>query len=124
MANSRVVGLNAVQNAIMRELQLYSNHVSEQIETDAKEVATQLVTELKQTSPKDTGAYAASWTKTKFRKGWIVHNKKHYRLTHLLEKPYKKRGGGRSTPQPHIKPAEERAIREFIERVERAVEGR
>ena len=121
--DTRVVGLNEVQNAIMRELRLYENHVSEQIETDAKAIAAQLVTELKQTSPKRYGDYAAGWTKSKFKKGWIVHNKTRYRLTHLLEKPHAKRGGGKTTPQPHIRPAEERTIRAFIERVERAVEG-
>ena len=107
---------NDITSQILQALRGYTDDVR-------KEVATQLVIELKQTSPKRTGAYAKSWTKTKFRKGWIVHNKHHYRLTHLLEKGHAKTSGGRVSPKVHIRPAEERAIREFIERVERAVEG-
>lgn len=110
-------------NEITRALRRYVDEVDEEVQAAAEEVAGQSVDKLKQTSPKKTGAYAKSWTMKKKGKGWIVHNKKHYRLTHLLEKGHAKVNGGRVGAKVHIAPVEHNAINDFIERVERAVDG-
>ena len=115
--------INSLANEITRALRQYTNEVQEEVNEAAEEVATDAVDKLKQSSPERTGKYAKSWTKTKKGDKWIIHNKKHYRLTHLLEKGHAKVNGGRVGAKVHIEPVEQQAIDEFIERVERAVEG-
>lgn len=117
---------NDLASQIARELQLYTNDVQEKIDVAAEDLANKAVEELKQTSPKrkkNGGKYAKSWTKTKKGNNWIVHNKKHYRLTHLLEKGHAKVNGGRVPAKVHIAPVENQVVDEFLDRVERAVEG-
>lgn len=81
---------------------------------------------------------AGDFKGTKYRKDWKsgteskrtftsvkVYNKKHYRLTHLLENGHRKVGpkGGFVDPRPHIAPvndrAQERAFEEIIKVVEK-----
>lgn len=75
--------------------------------------------DLRQTSPKDHGDYAASWAvKRNGSFSAIVHNKEHYRLTHLLERGHSKANQygkypGRVPAHVHIKPAEDRANERF-----------
>ncbi len=117
---------NDLTNEIMRTLRRYTEEVIEKVDEAAEQTASEAVEKLKQTSPrraKNGGKYASSWTKKKQGEKWVVHNKKHYRLTHLLEKGHAKVNGGRVAAKVHIAPVEQVAIDDFIERVERAVEG-
>jgi hypothetical protein len=97
------------------------------IEKAAEKVAQQTVDRLKQTSPKKTGKYARAWRKKatpliRGKASYIVHNTRG-QLTHLLEKGHALRSGGRTRAFPHIKPAEEEAMknfeRELIDLIER-----
>ena len=62
-------------------------------------------------SPMKSGEYAAGWTYKPIQagpvKGFIVYNKDHYQLTHLLEKGHAKLPSGRVRAIPHIRPVEE-----------------
>ena len=98
---------------INRQLALYANQTNETVQQIAEKVAQDGVEKLKTTSPKDTGDYAESWTYRKVKNKFVVHNKEHYRLTHLLEKSHALRDGGRSQAQPHIAPVEKEMIRDF-----------
>ena len=89
------------------------------------------------------GSPVGKYTKHKgrYKKGWavkeetvsrlqakaIVHNRTDYQLAHLLEKGHVlKRGGrtlGRVPAQVHIAPAEEHAIKNFEEAVEKIAKG-
>ena len=106
--------------AVVQELQAYSSEVAEEVKASVKETAKVCVKTLKQTSPKDTGAYAKGW---KARKAYEsandirmqVHNAKHYQLTHLLEDGHAKVNGGRVEDKPHIQPAAD-AASELLEK--------
>ncbi|MCI0766059.1 HK97 gp10 family phage protein [Bacillus sp. TL12] len=113
--------MNDFASEIARELQRYANVIEEGIEVAKVEVSDNLVSELKQKSPKLTGSYRKGWRSTKQGNKIIVHNATRYQLTHLLEKGHAKKGGGRVPAKVHIAPAEEHAINDFLARVEGAI---
>lgn len=124
MAN---INIDKLASEIAKELSTYSQEVVQKVNVSSERVGKTAVKQLKQTSPKRYGKYAKSWTmKTEPEVGQphkrIVHVKApHYRLTHLLEHGHAKKGGGRVEGKPHIRPAEEMVIREFMSEVEEAI---
>lgn len=112
--------VNNIADDIARILSQYTDEVIEDIEKAKEETAKETVSELKKTSPKNTGAYRKGWTKKRNGTSIVIHNKK-YQLTHLLEHGHAKVNGGRVEGKPHIKPAEEKAIENYIKRVEKAI---
>ena len=107
-----------------RQLSGYVESVQKEIETAKKEVAQQCKKDIEYDSPHLTGTYERSWRIKKQGKGnktkYIVHNIE-YQLTHLLEHGHAKKGGGRTRAFPHIAPAEEKAVHEYLDRIERAI---
>ena len=111
----------------------YAKDIQEQIKDEGERIGRDSANELKHTSPKRSGKYARNWTvdigkKYNADKGIsefsvIVHNKKAYQLTHLLENPHLKRNGQLSKPISHIYPVEQKAVKEFTEKVEQIIGG-
>ena len=104
--------------AVQGELTEYANEVTGYVKESVKDVAKETVKEVKRRSPVRSGAYKKSWGQTQIYEGpggirITIHNKKHYRLTHLLENGHALRNGGRTKAYPHIKPAEDFAAREL-----------
>jgi hypothetical protein len=114
-----VTNINGLSNAISRELQLYLQEVNNNLEVAKEETAKKLVQDLKLISPKKKGDYKKGWRIKRARGKFIIHNKTEYHLTHLLEHGHAKRGGGRVQAQIHIAPAEDRALANYVEAVER-----
>lgn len=119
--------MNNLSNEIEKILDEELEKSRDAIEKAAEKVAQQTVDRLKQTSPKKTGKYARAWRKketplTRGKVSYTVHNTRG-QLTHLLEKGHALRSGGRTRAFPHIKPAEEEAMknfeRELIDLIER-----
>lgn len=112
----------SIEKELEKILGDYTEQVGEKTDQILKKVARDTVKELKSSSPKDKGDYAKSWAVKSVKSGrltsYVVHNKKHYQLTHLLEKGHAKRNGGRVSARVHIKPAETNGIKEAIERLE------
>jgi hypothetical protein len=123
MAN---ISIDQLAAEIAKGLAEYSQDVVEKVNISSERVGKAAVKQLKSTSPKRYGKYAKSWTvKTEKEVAQpnkqIIHNKKHYRLTHLLEHGHAKVGGGRVEGKPHIRPVEEQVIKEFMAEVEEAI---
>lgn len=111
--------LNALNEAV--------DEKKEQAQKIFGEVAKSTVKDLKNTSPKRTGDYAKTWAikKQNMFNGdvyLIVHNTKHYQLTHLLENGHVIKNGrgtyGRVRAIKHIKPAEDRAEQMLLNELE------
>ena len=126
MAESINVDKLAAQ--IARELKMFSGEVVDKVNASSERVGKAAVKRLKQTSPKDSGDYRKSWTMTTEKAVGQPHNRivharaPHYRLTHLLEHGHAKVNGGRVDPRPHIRPAEEEVIKQFVAEIEEAIE--
>ena len=119
----KVEQLASAINSILADYQgLVQDVLVEAVDATAKET----VADLRNTSPKRTGAYAKGWTQAKTKGGRlaygkIAYNKPHYRLTHLLEYGHATRNGGRTKAQPHIAPAEAKAVQDFEHRLREGI---
>ena len=125
MAN---INIDQLAAEIAKGLADYSQEVVEKVNVSSEKVGKAAVKRLKESSPKRYGKYAKSWrVKTDPQVGQpnslIIHNKKHYSRTHLLEHGHAKVGGGRVEGKPHIRPTEEQVIRDFVAEVEGAIKS-
>ena len=122
------VRVDQMADEIMKGLMEYANLATEEMKAAVKDAGKLAKEEISATAPKDTGKYAKSWTSkvtAEYADGIqvTVHSPKKYQLAHLLEHGHAKRGGGRTSAQPHIAPAEEKAERKLEEDIKRALEG-
>jgi len=123
--------VNQLAAAIERELQSYSDTVSEKIGEAVETVANEVNDEIKHriTFQQPTGKYVKAFRIKKINTGnkynhcrvWHVVGPC-YRLTHLLEHGHALQGGGRARAFPHIKYGEELAERRMQELSEQAVQ--
>ena len=114
--------------AVRGELDEFVSEVTEDTKKAVKTVAKETVREVKQNSPFRYGNYKKSWTQTTVYEGdngitVSIHNRNHYRLTHLLEHGHAKVNGGRTRAFPHIAPAEKFAERELQREIESNIKG-
>lgn len=122
----RRIQVGELADAVMKELEEYADVVSEDMKAAVKKAGTTARKEISATAPKDTGAYAKSWsvktTKESARALEVtVHSRNRYQLAHLLEHGHAKRGGGRVAARPHIAGAEELAVEQLEQEIERSL---
>ena len=119
-----------LSEAIRGQLEEYSADVTKAINQNLKEVADKTADALKKggSYKERTGKYTPDWSVSARKvssvaqsESYSVHNRKHYQLTHLLEKGHAKRGGGRVAGKPHIAPAEEYAVNELEAAIKRGI---
>ena len=115
--------------AIMKELDEYSELASDSVKTAVKAAAKTVKTEISANAPVRTGKYKKSWTtKTTDESSnslhITVHSKNRYQIAHLLEHGHAKRNGGRVKAIPHIAPAEEIGVEQLERDIKSALEGK
>ena len=113
-----------IANEITKALTEYTSEVEQQLDEIKSDVADETVNMLKANSPMGRrGKYAKGWRKKKDGTSYVIHNATDAGLTHLTEKGHAKRNGGRTKAQPHISIAEQEAIKEFENKIERVIRG-
>ena len=122
------VSIDSLADAVAKELADYNQDVTDGVKKEVKRVAKEMVQELKRTSPRDSGDYAAGWReKPEFESAEDirerVYNAKKPQLTHLLEHGHAKQNGGRVNGKPHIGPAEQEAEKKLTNGVKVVVRG-
>jgi hypothetical protein len=125
MAN---VKIDKLADEITKGLKEYADLATEDMKKAVRKSGNAVRKEITQSAPKDTGAYAKSWSvkKTKETSNSLevtVHSRNRYQLAHLLEHGHAKRGGGRVAARPHIAKAEENAIDTLEQEIIKALGG-
>lgn len=125
MANNDIQ-TDQLASAVMEGLKEYADLAADDMKKAVRKAGTSVKKEIQQNAPADTGAYAKSWAVKKEKETsdsiqLIVHSKNRYQLTHLLEHGHAKRGGGRVAGKAHIALAEEKAVRQLEEEIERSL---
>lgn len=113
----------------------YAGTITEIVNKQAEDVAKWSAEELKKGGPykERTGKYTRDWdSKIREKKvskitgevTYSVYNKKHYQLTHLLEKGHVKRNGsGRVKAFEHIAPVEKQAEERYTQKLSEEIEN-
>lgn len=122
------IKIDDLADAVSRELAAYNQDVAEGLKEEVHQVAKDMVTELKQTSPRNTGDYAKGWKdRVEYESPEDIrvriYNSKKPQLTHLLENGHAKQNGGRVNGTPHIGPAEQKAEKSLESKVKVVVRG-
>lgn len=120
-------GLRMQVNKVLED---YADEVIEITGKTAKDVAEDAAKELKRSAPRSnrrgrhyrTGMAVKNTSKSRLYKSFTVYNKNKPQLTHLLEHGHAKVNGGRVAGTPHWAPAEQTAIKEYEDRIVRAIE--
>ena len=122
------IKVSELAQVVAQELADYSQDVTDGVKKEVKQVAKDVVPELKQTSPRNSGDYAKGWkSRVEYESPEDirvrVYNSKKPQLTHLLENGHAKQNGGRVNGTPHIGPAEEKAEKSLTSKVKVVVRG-
>lgn len=123
------VDIGGIADAITKELSGYTKEVAEGVKAATDETAEELLQNTRADAPVRYGKYKKAMAiKKRYesdyekRVTWYVKSPYH-RLSHLLEKGHAKRGGGRVKAFPHIANNEEKAKKNFEERVKGVIQN-
>ena len=120
--------IDNLANEIMEGLKEYADLASDDVKKAVRKAGNTVRKEISENAPKDTGAYAKSWSvkKTKETSNSLevtVYSKNRYQLAHLLEHGHAKRGGGRVAARPHIAQEEQSAVETLDSEIAKALGG-
>lgn len=121
------INIQDLSDEISKMLTEYVDNVEEIVEEETDNLIKEAKLYLVSKSPKDKGDYARSWTITQKKyKGLhvysrVIHNKDHYRLTHLLEFGHHAKDGSWVPAQPHIRSTEQKYKQQLSSNIERRI---
>ena len=121
------INIQDLSDEISKMLTEYVDNVEEIVEEETDNLIKEAKLDLVSKSPKDKGDYARSWTITQKKyKGLhvysrVIHNKDHYRLTHLLEFGPHAKDGSWVPAQPHIRSTEQKYKQQLSSNIERRI---
>lgn len=113
-------------------LKNYTKEVEEGLARVSKELAKNAAKELKSVSTATFNTaqdkpYNEGWTakneSVRHHSRWVIHNRNKPGLAHLLEHGHAQVTGGRTPGRIHIKPIEEKLIKDYEENVEAIIEN-
>ena len=113
--------------AISKCLDEYKDLAADEMKKAVRKAGKTVKADIKANAPRKSGRYKDSWkTKTLSENSsglsLVIYSKDRYMLAHLLEKGHAKRGGGRVEGKPHIKPAEEKGIKQLEDDIAQALQ--
>ena len=122
------VRIDQLAAAVMEGLTEYADLAADELKKAVKKAGNSVKKDIQEGAPKDTGAYAKSWSVKNVKETsnsieLVVHSRNRYQISHLLEFGHAKRGGGRVPGKAHIAPAEKRAERTLEQEIEKALRG-
>ena len=121
------INIQDLSDEISKMLTEYVDNVEEIVEEETDNLIKEAKLDLVSKSPKDKGDYARSWTITQKKyKGLhvysrVIHNKDHYRLTHLLEFGHHAKDGSCVPAQPHSRSTEQKYKQQLSSNIERRI---
>lgn len=124
---NKAIKIDQLADEVMKGLTEYADLATEDLKQAVQDAGNTVKNQIKNTAPKDTGAYAKSWTVKKTNETAdsltvVVHSRNRYQLAHLLEFGHAKRNGGRVAARPHIAPAEEAGMKKLEADIKKALE--
>ena len=125
MANTKI-SIDALSETVMQELNEYADVACDEMKEAVKRSSTLVKNQIKANAPRETGAYAKSWSTKNTRETAhslevTVYSRNRYQLAHLLEHGHAKRGGGRVSARPHIAAAEQMGMEQLERDIERCL---
>lgn len=120
---SVTIKASSLESVVSKYLNEYGKEVYNAVNETTEAVAEKASTELKSAGSFKGRKYRGSWTYEVNKKAGYtdatVFNKRHYRLTHLLEFGHAKQNGGRTRAFPHIAPVNDQVGEWFVDELER-----
>lgn len=122
----RGMSIDAMADAIMKELSDYADTAADDVKAAVKKAAKTVKEEIQAGAPVRSGRYKKSWAtkstgESSNKLEITVYSRNRYQIAHLLEHGHAKRGGGRVSARPHIAAAEESGIELLEKEIERCL---
>ncbi|MFM1524763.1 MULTISPECIES: HK97 gp10 family phage protein [Helcococcus] len=122
------IKIDSLTDAVMKELNYFKKVTTKDLKEEVKNTANNIKKDISKNAPVKSGKYKKSWATKTIKETdnsleMVVHSRNKYQLAHLLEFGHALRNGGRTSPKPHIKQAEEKGIKEFEENIQRIIKN-